>query len=338
MFRRGAVFYSEDAVTGKQASLRTKDEAEARTLLHAKNESHRQPALNRQLAQAYLSAVDPEATSRNWQKVMDEYVRTKRGNTQLRCTHAINDPAFDSIRSLKLVETQPVHLLHALEQGTVSTNVFLRRLHSFAQGMNWLPWPVLAKKQWPAIRYQEKRAITAEEHARLVQNENNAERRAFLEMCWHLGGAQSDVANLQAKDVDWTGRVVGFFRMKTKAVQIIQIGDELEALLRTLPAEGPLFPKLAVMPEGQRASIFARACRKLKIEGVSLHCYRYAWAERAKTAGYPERFAQIALGHDSKAVHRAYAKKAQVVLPSLEAFEKRGVAITALPPLAQLAA
>jgi hypothetical protein len=33
--------------------------------------------------------------------------------------------------------------------------------------------------------------------------------------------------------------------------------------------------------------------------------------------GYPERFAQEALGHNSKAVHRAYARKAKVELPSL---------------------
>src|SRR5258708_26058613 len=42
MFRRGDVYYSEDTVTRKQHSLRTKDEAEALTLLHAKNESFRQ--------------------------------------------------------------------------------------------------------------------------------------------------------------------------------------------------------------------------------------------------------------------------------------------------------
>src|ERR1039458_6335076 len=45
---------------------------------------------------------------------------------------------------------------------------------------------------------------------------------------------------------------------------------------------------------------------------------RYAWAERAKTVGYPERFAQEALGHNSKAVHRAYAKRALMKIPSLE--------------------
>ena len=58
-------------------------------------------------------------------------------------------------------------------------------------------------------------------------------------------------------------------------------------------------------------------------QGVSLHSYRYAWAERAKTSGYPERFAQEALGHKSKAVHRAYAKMARVELPPLEEYEKR---------------
>jgi integrase len=61
----------------------------------------------------------------------------------------------------------------------------------------------------------------------------------------------------------------------------------------------------------------------LKIKGISLHSYRYAWAERAKKAGYPERFAQEALGHNSKAVHRAYARKAKVELPPLSDYEKR---------------
>jgi hypothetical protein len=38
-------------------------------------------------------------------------------------------------------------------------------------------------------------------------------------------------------------------------------------------------------------------------------------------AGYPERFAQEALGHNSKAVHRAYAKRALMKIPSLEQYE-----------------
>ena len=334
LFRRGSTFYSEDSITGSQISLRTKDEAEAQTLLHAKNEAHRQPTLNLRIAQAYLSACDPEAMTRTWQTVMDEFVRTKHDKTLIRSVRAMSDKAFIAIRTKKLIETQPADLLHVLESGGVSTNVFLRRLHNFALGMNWLPWPVLAKKQWPGIRFGEKRAITSDEHRRIVESEMNLERRAFYELCWFLGGAQSDVANLKAADINWRSRVVSFFRAKTKVAQIIQIGAELERVLQGLPNDGPLFPKLSGMREAHRATEFRRACRRSRIEGITLHSYRYAWAERAKTAGYPERFAQVALGHNSKAVHRAYAKNAHVVLPPLEDFEKRAIGGPSILPSA----
>jgi hypothetical protein len=37
---------------------------------------------------------------------------------------------------------------------------------------------------------------------------------------------------------------------------------------------------------------------------------------------YSERFAQQALGHNSKAVHHAYSKHAEVTVPSLDDWEK----------------
>jgi hypothetical protein len=40
--------------------------------------------------------------------------------------------------------------------------------------------------------------------------------------------------------------------------------------------------------------------------------------------GYPERFAQQALGHNSKAVHHAYSKNAEVTVPSPDDWEKQG--------------
>ena len=76
------------------------------------------------------------------------------------------------------------------------------------------------------------------------------------------------------------------------------------------------------MRAAHRATEFKRYCRRAGVRGVKLHSYRYTWAERAKKAGYQERFAQQALGHNSTAVHRAYAKKAQVQVPSLEEYEK----------------
>ena len=95
----------------------------------------------------------------------------------------------------------------------------------------------------------------------------------------------------------------------------------LGGTLAPIAREGALFPRIGSTNTHARAAEFRRRCRLLKIEGISLHSYRYAWAERAKDCGYPERFAQQALGHGSKAVHRAYARNAKVMLPPLEAFE-----------------
>ena len=77
------------------------------------------------------------------------------------------------------------------------------------------------------------------------------------------------------------------------------------------------------MRAGDRATEFKQRCQQLGITGITLHSYRCAWAERAKTVGYPERFAQEVLGHNSKAVHRAYAKRALMKIPSLEDYEQR---------------
>ncbi len=254
---------------------------------------------------------------------MDEMAKMKTGTTLRRHHAAMKDAAFDLIRSLPILETQASHFSTVLDRGTVSTNIFLRRLHNHALGMNWLPWPILPKKQWPKIVFKEKRAVTWEEHRAIVAGEHNPERRAYYECCWHLGGSQSDIANLVAEDVDWPSRTIGFRRKKTGSASIVRFGDELARVLESLPRIGPLFPAHRELRETHRAREFWRCCRRLKISGISLHSYRYAWAERAKSCGYPERFAQVALGHQSKAVHRAYSKKAQVTLPALEDYEKK---------------
>src|SRR6266511_6165887 len=90
---------------------------------------------------------------------------------------------------------------------------------------------------------------------------------------------------------------------------------------------------LAHGKESDRGKAFMRRCKLVGVSGLSLHSYRYAWAERAKMAGYPERYAQEALGHKSKAVHRAYARMARVELPPLEEYEKlrAGAKVTPLP-------
>ena len=44
--------------------------------------------------------------------------------------------------------------------------------------------------------------------------------------------------------------------------------------------------------------------------------------ERALKCDFPERFAQQALGHNSKAVDHAYSKNAEIIVPSLDDWEK----------------
>jgi len=329
--RQGGVFYLFDRQTGKRESLETTQTAEAVRLLHARNEAQQEPIINRQIARAYLAASDPAITRRTWQNVMAEIITLKRNQTRDRWITAGKDHAFDVICNLPVFQTQPDHFLRVLEQGTVATNVFLRRLHNFALDVGWLPWPVLPKRQWPKVKYGAKRAITWEEHQLIVQAEPNPERRLFYELCWFLGGAQGDVASLNAEDIDWQKRVVAYRRKKTRTMALLHFGDEVATLLRELPATGSLFPNLRLVRASDRATEFKRRCRPLGITGVTLHSYRYAWAERAKQCGYPERFAQEALGHNSKAVHRAYARQAKVVLPSLESFEKKAQEPKILP-------
>jgi integrase len=328
MYRRqGGVFYVFDRVTGKRESLETDDEAAAKRLLHAKNEAHVQPIINRQIARAYLAVGDSEITRRTWQVVLDEITKTKRDETRERWLRAGKDHAFDLIRDLAVFETRPEHFFRVLEVGGVATNVFLRRLHNFAVDIGWLPWPVLPKKQWPKVHYRSKRAITEAEHSQIVERETNPERKAFYELCWSLGGSQGDIANLLAEDIDWDKQIVSYQRQKTKSIAMLHFGDDAATIFRALPTFGPLFPYLQKVRASDRATEFKQRCHGLGIRGVTLHSYRYAWAERAKQCGYPERFAQEALGHNSKAVHRAYAKNAKVVLPSLESYEKTAVLV-----------
>jgi integrase len=333
------MYYCFDKTTRKRASLHTTNEDEARQIVEAKNTAMRQPVLNLQIAKAYISGTDSGINTRTWKQAIEVLTNTKQDANRERWLRVVKDRALVPLLPRVIIETQGETLLRVLQGGTVSTNVYLRRLHNFCLDMNWLPWPLIPKRQWPAVRFKDKRAITAEEHARIVAREQNLERKAFYQMAWHLGASQSDLAHLQSEDVDWQTGIICYVRMKLRhrggRPPQIRIGRELEAILATLPKSGPLFPYLSAVRPGDRATEFKQRCAGLGIHGVTLHSYRYAWAERAKTAGYPERFAQVHLGHGSKACSRAYAKNAPVTLPPLEEYERK---IVQFPPRREAAA
>ena len=325
--RSWGTWYAFDNATGNSVTLKTREKTEAEQKVNAMNETERQPSINLGLARVYLNATDPKLATRTWQDVMENIITKKTDDTLKRWNTAIKDKNFDCLRKLHVCETRPEHFDRVLADGKPSTNVYLRRIHNHALGMEWLLKSVIPRLQWPKYVAKEKRAITQEEHAAIVQREQNAERRNFYELLWLTGAAQSDGACLLAEDINWQTRTICFTRKKLKGranikPTLFRFSADIEAVLKRRPTTGQLFPYLCTVRAGDRATEFKQRCVGLGISGVSLHSYRYAWAERALKCGFPERFAQQALGHNSKAVHRAYAKHAEVTVPSLADWEK----------------
>ena len=81
--------------------------------------------------------------------------RNKSGSTKKRWDVAMKDKAFDLFRDLALIKTQAEHFFEALHRGTVSTNVFLRRVQNFTLDIDWMPKAVIPsgsrRKRWDII-------------------------------------------------------------------------------------------------------------------------------------------------------------------------------------------
>ena len=226
------------------------------------------------------------------------------------------------------MDTEAAHLLAVLEHERAgnSAHHYLRRLHNYALHLGWLLMPVMADAAWPDVRKRKFTAITEDEHRRIVGREHNLERKLYYEMLRETGGAQTDIASLHADQVNFENETIRFRRRKLAGKEsggesLLRIGPSLKKLLLQLPSEGYLFPNVNAWNSNTRSSEFCRRCRMLRIEGRSLHSYRYAWAQRARAAGMPEREAMNHLGHESRAIHAAYAGGATVATLPLEFYE-----------------
>ena len=284
--KRKEIFFSFDSETGKRESLHIGDKEEAKRIIRAKNDAATQPAINVSIARAYLVGADPKLVERTWAFVIQEFCSVKKESTRLRRQRAVKSPAFNSIRNKRLVETSAEDFYAVLNSGGVYVHHILRCIHNLALGMGWILAPVIPPKLWPKEEKKfKRRAITSEEHQQIIQAENNAERKLYYELLWEIGAAQTDGATLTAANIDWKNRLLSYNRRKTGELCVLEIGTRLESLLRKLPSEGALFPKVSALKDKDRAAEFRRRCRLLKIEGISLHSYRYAWAARAKRLG-----------------------------------------------------
>ena len=141
-------------------------------------------------------------------------------------------------------------------------------------------------------RFRIEAAITGEEHAAIVGREMNQERRDFYALLWHTGAAQSDAGLADGRGCGLEPAYhLCYSRKKLKSrgtaikPALIRFGEDVAAILNRRAASGPLFPYLRSVRPGDRATEFKQRCEGLGIKGMSLHCYRYAWAERALKCG-----------------------------------------------------
>jgi hypothetical protein len=321
LYQRSGVFYLHDSETGRRESLNTRSKREAEKQRLARNEAAANPKAGYALARALITAHDPLLPEREWQHLFDEYGSRGKPQTQAHRRQVLARKVFDALRHKKLIETASDDFIRLLAASGAQVHHNLRCLQNLATGLGWLPWAVLPPKLWPPLKVKRKRGITAQEHQNIIDAEKNVERRRYYELLWETGAAQGDAALLRADNFDWEKDILSYARQKTGEWCHLRVGERLKTLVLQLPESGLLFPGIAAANNSARAAEFRRRCRLLKINGVSLHSYRYAWAERARACGYPERWAQNALGHNSRAVHQAYARNAAAICPPLETFE-----------------
>ncbi|MCE0498938.1 MAG: hypothetical protein LV481_13440 [Methylacidiphilales bacterium] len=197
LYRRKGIYHVHDAETGKQQSLGTRDKEEAKRLAMAKNEARDNRLLNYKIAEAHLAAHDPAMTKRTWQDVMDHLLSREdevKESTLRRARMAYKSKPFDKIRNKKLVKTVSEDFLKVLKAGETSTNVWLRILHNTALKLDWLLRRVLAEAAWPEVKYGITRAITWDEHQKIMAKKRNPEQARYYQVLWHNGGAPVDIA------------------------------------------------------------------------------------------------------------------------------------------------
>jgi hypothetical protein len=173
---------------------------------------------------------------------MEDIIKDKTGPTLKRYKTALRDKSYELIQDKLLTETLPGDFKKVLRAGTTCTNVYLRRFQNHAVDMGWLPVPVLPKKKFPKIKHKEQRAITWDEHCRIIAREKNPERRDYYELCWYLGGSQTDVATLDDDAIDRQRRCFAYARHKTHSHGGARIGVKAWEIIERRPKTGPLFP------------------------------------------------------------------------------------------------
>jgi len=256
---------------------------------------------------------------KTWGHLIDLYGSIGKQQTIWRKCQEFRQLRWKKLRQKAIKDTDGTDFLELLNAGGAMTRVYLHALQNMALECGDIYRPILAAKWWPKAPKIPKRAITWEEHCRLSLNVSRRSWRWYLTILWETGAAQADAADFRLEAIKEgvmtyhrhkNGRRAAF-RLSKAMLQVVAEaagGRTVGYILPTIQREGT----------NCRATVFRNLCKRLGIQGVTLHSYRYAWAVRAFEMGIPERLAMVGLGHNSSAVHHAYASGARLVAPALE--------------------
>ena len=259
-----------------------------------------------------------------WDTIISTVAAIGGPSTVARKLVEFNHARWNKLKKLPLSNTGGSDFLKVMNAGGVSTACYLASVQTMALETGQISHPILPKRLWPKREKKFRRAITKEEHCRLAHH-REPKWAAYLELLWQTGASQSDAAQLQIELTDMDKGIITYRRMKTGTRAAQKISPSLMLMLKKLAGDrkrGYFIPHIAHLTVNARSSCFRKKCLALNIHGVSLHSYRYGWAERAFELGVPERLAMVALGHNSRAIHQAYAKGAKLVCLSLEEYKE----------------
>jgi hypothetical protein len=259
---------------------------------------------------------------------MEQLQARGKDSSRERLRQRVQVAAFDGLRHKKLLETTADDFFAVFKDGKVSIVCFLKRLAQLRLE-SWLDCPADCR----AVSLAEIRTQRpARHHAGRTPERFGRRRKTPSGNCiWNCFGkpARRRATRRTSRPRTLTGRRGRF-----------PISGKRPARWRSSPSARRWKPCCSSCRRPAHCSRscprsrpttapagFRRRCHKAGVSGVTLHCYRYAWAERAKVVGMPERFAQAALGHNSKAIHRAYAKKAVIIAPSLRTTKRKAASL-----------